>query len=217
MSTQSFPQFSALPAELCIKIWTHASTSPSIIAFKAHDGRPFGLTDASRVARVCTESRDSVRATCQHMQYRCLIGNAFSTYLWIDFDNTIVYLENISYDYYTDRKGIRIAHLGHGVRHLAIRFLAGNSSGLTEFCKRLVVFPELETLVVLVEPPAGQDVRSLRDYRDLERLRRLIAGEIEGFGTREVDLDRGLKMWINERKNKSSRDPVVRIVASDVM
>lgn len=226
MSNPSFPQFSTLPAELRIRIWKYASTSPSIIAFKANDGRPFGITDASRVAGVCTESRDTVRTSCQRMQYRCLTGDAFVTYRYIDFENTILYLDTMTYNsshsYYYGTQGRRIGRLGSRVRHLAVRFhdsFRNNTyRGLFEILQTLIVFRDLEMLVILVEPPAGRDVKLLRDYRDLQRLRQLIDGEIESFENNSVlDLYNVIGEWMRETSKKLSWNPRVRIVASDVM
>jgi hypothetical protein len=220
MSNYQFPQFAALPAELRIKIWQYASSSPSILAFKSNDGRPFGLTEASRIARVCTESRDTVSTTCQLMQYRCMIGNSLSTYRWIDFQNTFFYLDTASYDLHSQRNAIRIARLGSSVQHLAIRFdiISNHYRELTEFCQRLVVFPNLKTLVVVRPPAVERDAKFLRDNEDLQRLRKFISGEAEIRPMKEVGLKDSVVKFLKEQSKKSSwKVPEIKVVASDVM
>lgn len=224
MSTFSFPKFPELPTELRIKIWFHASSSSSILAFKSADGRPFGITEASRVARVCAESRDVVSTSHTLMQYRCILGGHFSTYRWIDFSTTFLYLDARSYDPHFDRQAMRIARLGSNVQHLAIKINIGamrnDGRDCIFYCRRLGVFPNLKTLVVVIPPVLGKDVRFLRDVGDLQRLRRLIDGEIKvDVGETEVKYFKDMvsNTFIQEYANTTWHIPEVRVVASDLM
>jgi hypothetical protein len=182
-----FPQFSALPTELRLKIWRNALSEPIVAGFspRLHSARlpqilewPILSTDHSCVAQACKEAWQVMRSAHQRVEFSVITitSRPFKVAAWIDFSDTSFYIGHGRLSYFHIRS-MTPQPISTRVEEVIMGW--SNDRELVETCKRLVVFQALRRLVILITPrrDLGIPERFVTTALDLQDMKSQISGQ----------------------------------------
>lgn len=188
-------QFSALPGELRLKIWEYALSTRCVVAFVSGPGSGPPQQDDTRLLAQSVDlsiiSQSCKEARCVYEKIRCRMMFSGSEELkvpssmWLECSETVFYLGNgAAMEAVLNLLGSR--PVCDHIEHVAVGW--STYRDLITLCKRIPMFPQLQTFTILT--PAAQGVRPLTSNDcEITRLAASLFGHIEESSASEFDTD----------------------------